>query len=237
MSEYQYYEFRALDRPLTEKEVRELRSYSTRAVITPTSFVNHYEWGNFKGDEDVWMEKYFDAFVYVANWGTHILKLRFPSEVVDIATARQYCVSDAAMARQVKGSVIITMTSEDEEGYWEGDEEWLPSLIPLRTEIAHGDLRALYLGWLLCAQMRELPDEPEPDVPPNLSKLSVPLSLLAKFLRIDESLIAVAAQASPKQTGSVAARERHRNLGCSHSSAREEPNHRRASGMPGCGDG
>jgi len=30
MSEYQYYEFQALDRPLTEKEMRELRSYSTR---------------------------------------------------------------------------------------------------------------------------------------------------------------------------------------------------------------
>ena len=40
MSEYQYYEFQAIDRPLTEKEMRELRSYSTRARITPTSFVN-----------------------------------------------------------------------------------------------------------------------------------------------------------------------------------------------------
>jgi hypothetical protein len=133
MSEYQYYEFRAIDRPLTEKEIRELRSYSTRAVITPTSFVNHYEWGNFKGDEDAWVEKYFEAFVYVANWGTHILKLRFPSEVVEIATARQYCVSDAAMARQVKGNVIITMTSEDEEGYWGG--KYLDSLVGREPEL------------------------------------------------------------------------------------------------------
>jgi hypothetical protein len=42
MSEYQYYEFQAIDRPLTEKEMGELRSYSTRARITPTSFVNDY---------------------------------------------------------------------------------------------------------------------------------------------------------------------------------------------------
>ena len=34
MSEYQYYEFLALDRPLTEKERAELRSISTRADIT-----------------------------------------------------------------------------------------------------------------------------------------------------------------------------------------------------------
>ena len=31
MSECQYYEFQAIDRPLTEKEMGELRSYSTRA--------------------------------------------------------------------------------------------------------------------------------------------------------------------------------------------------------------
>ncbi|MBI5525181.1 MAG: hypothetical protein HY897_02525 [Deltaproteobacteria bacterium] len=31
MSEYQYYEFQAVDRPLADEEIRELRSYSTRA--------------------------------------------------------------------------------------------------------------------------------------------------------------------------------------------------------------
>ncbi len=60
MSEYQYYEFQAIDRALGPKEMDYLRGYSTRATITPTSFVNHYEWGSFKGDSDVWMEKYFE---------------------------------------------------------------------------------------------------------------------------------------------------------------------------------
>ena len=45
MSEYQYYDFRAIDRALTKAEMAELRSVSTRAVITSTSFTNHYEWG------------------------------------------------------------------------------------------------------------------------------------------------------------------------------------------------
>ena len=63
MSEYLYYEFRAVDRPLTHREIRELRALSTRAEITPTSFVNSYEWGDFKGDPDMLMDKYFDAFV------------------------------------------------------------------------------------------------------------------------------------------------------------------------------
>ena len=67
MSEYQYYEFQAIDRPLTEEQMEELRSYSTRATITRTSFVNDYSWGSFKGDADVWMEKYFDAFLLIAT--------------------------------------------------------------------------------------------------------------------------------------------------------------------------
>ena len=43
MSEYQYYEFLAIDRPLTERGMRELRAVSSRAIITATRFTNHYE--------------------------------------------------------------------------------------------------------------------------------------------------------------------------------------------------
>jgi len=50
MSEYQYYEFLALDRPLTAEQRAELRSISTRAEITATRFVNEYQWGDLKGD-------------------------------------------------------------------------------------------------------------------------------------------------------------------------------------------
>jgi hypothetical protein len=34
VSEYQYYEFQAIDRPLTAEEMRTLRGFSTRATIT-----------------------------------------------------------------------------------------------------------------------------------------------------------------------------------------------------------
>jgi hypothetical protein len=83
VSEYQYYEFLAVDRPLSEREMQELRAVSSRAVITPTRFTNHYEWGNFKGDPRAWMERYFDAFLYFANWGTHELMLRLPRRLLD----------------------------------------------------------------------------------------------------------------------------------------------------------
>ena len=198
MSEYQYYEFQAIDRPLTEQEMRELRSYSTRARITPTSFVNDYSWGNFKGDEDAWMEKYFDAFLYVANWGTRVLKLRLPSRLLDLETAHLYCSGEQAFARENGGKVILTFVSEDEGGgEWVEGEGWLSSLISVRAELAHGDIRCLYLGWLLCVQSGELDDDDiEPPVPPGLGQLSASLESLADFLRIDTDLLHVAALAS-----------------------------------------
>ena len=42
MSEYQYYEFKAIDRPLTDREIRAIRRITTRAELTPTSFMNEY---------------------------------------------------------------------------------------------------------------------------------------------------------------------------------------------------
>ena len=183
MSEYQYYEFQAIDRPLTEKEMGELRSYSTRARITPTSFVNDYSWGSFKGDEDAWMEKYFDAFLYLANWGTHILKLRLPSRLLDLKTAQLYCPGREAFANEKNGKVILSFVSEDEEGgEWVEGEGLLSSLISVRAEIARGDLRGLYLGWLLCVQNGELDEEDvEPPVPPGLGQLSASLESLVEF--------------------------------------------------------
>ena len=44
MSKYRHYEFQAIDRPLTTDQMRWLRGLSTRARITPTSFVNMYHY-------------------------------------------------------------------------------------------------------------------------------------------------------------------------------------------------
>jgi len=199
MSEYQYYEFQAIDRPLTAKEMGELRSYSTRARITPTSFVNDYSYGSFKGNEDSWMEKYFDAYLYLANWGTHVLKLRLPSRLLDAAMAESYCGGDSAFVHEKAGKIVLSFVSQDEEGGdWVEGEGQLSSMISVRSELARGDLRALYLGWLLRAQNGELADDDmEPPVPPGLGQLSASLESLTEFLRIDGDLLHVAAGASP----------------------------------------
>ena len=111
MSEYQY-EFQALDRPLTQREMRELRKYATRATITDTRFVNHYEWGNFKGDPSLGMRKYFDAFLYCANWGTHRLMLRLPSPALDIKTAKRYLRGHSASAHRKDNILILDFAAQ-----------------------------------------------------------------------------------------------------------------------------
>jgi hypothetical protein len=209
MSEYQYYEFQTVDRKLSEKEMQKLRSFSTRARITPTSFTNEYEWGNFKGDADTWMETYFDGFLYLANWGTREVQLAVPARLLPADTASRYCFSEAASSRVKSGKLILTFLSEQE-----ADEEWidgegnLSSLLQIRNELAQGDLRSLYLGWLMGAQAGEsTEEEEEPPVPPNLDALSGPQANLADFFRLDPDLVAVAAQNCPRTRVDVAKRQ------------------------------
>jgi hypothetical protein len=116
MSEYQYYEFLALDRALTQHDIRELRKYSTRATITATRFVNHYEWGDFKGNPSTWVQKYFDAFLYFANWGTHRLMLRLPSQALDIKTAKRYLRGHSAAAHVKDDLLVLDLMAENEGG-------------------------------------------------------------------------------------------------------------------------
>ena len=95
MSEYQYDEFRAIDRPLSENERDELGKVSSRAEITSTSFVNTYNYGDFRGGPETLTERYFDAFVYVANWGTRRLMFRIPTRFLIVEAAESYCAEDA----------------------------------------------------------------------------------------------------------------------------------------------
>ena len=60
MSEFQYYEFQAIDRPLDEEAQQALRRISTRALITPHSLVNTYQCGDFKGNPRELVARWFD---------------------------------------------------------------------------------------------------------------------------------------------------------------------------------
>ena len=199
MSEYQYYEFLSIDAPLDATQMAALRALSTRAEITSTSFTNVYHWGDFKGSPEKLMEQYFDAHVYVANWGTQILMLRLPKALLSKATLVPYCV-DEGLHGWTKGEHLIIEWHRDGEpsGDWVDGQGWMGCLMPIREELERGDYRALYLGWLYAVSLDDMPQETsEPPLPAGLEKLTAAQRSLAEFLDIDEDLLAAAAQASP----------------------------------------
>jgi hypothetical protein len=80
---------------LTAKQQGELRAVSSQGRITSSSFVNDYQWGDLKADPAKWMERYFDAHLYLANWGTRRIMLRLPRAVLDAEPAEKFCVGDS----------------------------------------------------------------------------------------------------------------------------------------------
>jgi len=202
MSEYQYYEFVAIDRPLTKKEVAELRACSSRAMITSTGFVNDYQWGDLKADPADWMERYFDAFVYTANWCSCRFALRLPHEAFSKAQLKSFTSGFSLTADHAGTHWIMTWSLNEGQNYDRFDQEtgqgWMGRLIPLRDELLRGDLRPLYLGWLAGVSAGEVDDDMvEPEVPPGLSTLSAAQQALVEFLEIDVDLVEAASAASP----------------------------------------
>ncbi len=91
MSEYQYYEFQTIDRLLTEKEQREVAGLSSHIDVTASQAVVTYSYGDFKHDPRQVLSQYFDAFLYLANWGTRRLMFRFPKGLIELETVEPYC--------------------------------------------------------------------------------------------------------------------------------------------------
>ncbi|MFF7674052.1 hypothetical protein [Actinacidiphila glaucinigra] len=206
MSEYQYYEFLALDRPLDDDEVRQVRALSTRADITATRFVNEYHWGDFKGDPTKLVEQFYDAHLYYANWGSRRLVLRLPAGTLRAKEATAYAMDDALGVWTRSGHTLLDFSLSSEDGAeWEFDTHYtLSTFVGLRSELAAGDLRPLYLGWLAGLTAWELAEydeeeyarEIEPPVPAGLGALTGPQRALAEFLGVDADLLAAAAEAS-----------------------------------------
>ncbi len=198
MSEYQHFEFQALDRPLDGAALRALRAASSRATITPTSFTNSYSWGSLRGDPDTWMERWFDAYLHITNWGERTLKLKLPEALVPIDDARAY-EADVGLSLRVHGEAVILTFSggEDEGGEWIEGEGLLAALTPLRRDVSSGDHRVLYLAWLLALQHGGVnPDDPEPPVPDGLAELGPSYEAFVELFHIDAELVEVAARAS-----------------------------------------
>lgn len=196
MSEYQYYEFLAIDRPLDRAAQQALRAASSRARITATSFTNHYDWGDLKGNPREWMERWFDAHLYLTNWGTRRLMMKLPSSCLDPEKLRGLLGAvDWVDAWTSGDSTIVDFFLEDIEGDGEFDDGpgRLAALAPLRADVLSGDLRVLYLAWLAGVQWEVVADDVVEPLP-GIGPLTGALEAFAEFFDIDPDLVQVAAE-------------------------------------------
>ena len=201
MSEYQHYQFLAIDRPLGRVEQEKVRAYSTRARITATVFENEYHWGDFKGDPVKFLREWYDVFVYTANWGAHRLGLGLPATAVDLELARRCCGKHVGLSES-KGRLVVDMEAHLEESPdYDESETGMGELTGVRAAVLRGDERIWYICWLLGVQEGQVKDkEEEPIVPTGLEELSGELGALVEFLYVDQNLVKAAA----KGTGGVA---------------------------------
>jgi hypothetical protein len=196
MSEYQYYEFQAIDRSLDKVAQDALRSISSGARITATSFTNHYEWGDLKGDPREFMERWFDLHLYLANWGTRRLMLRVPVRLLNPTDIDPFLREIDWVEVWTSGDNMIVDIQRDEEGgdnHWDDGSGRLAAFAPLRTDVLSGDLRLFYLLWLTAVQ-DELVPEDEVEPLPGIAPLTGALEGFAEFFRIDPDLVEAAAE-------------------------------------------
>jgi hypothetical protein len=205
MSEYQYVAFRAIDGPVSQKNLQFMQRQSSRAEITSWSFDNEYHYGDFSGDAAEMLRRGYDFHFHYANFGIRKLMIRLPNGLPDPKMAKPYFDEDALYFlwdKQGRGGILGIEPSfeagelEDLTGELDGV---LDGLLPLRAEILDGDLRPLYLAHLAVAtdDNHDGDEERDAPVPAGLAKLTDAQRALAELYGLSEALLAAAAQNSP----------------------------------------
>jgi hypothetical protein len=206
MSEYQRYEFMTMDRPLTREQLDAVNRLSSHIEASSTHALIEYQWGDFKHDPIEVLHKFFDGFLYWANWGAPQLALRFLHGVLPADLLEGYDLDDFVRLIQHPDFDVLDIHF----GELEGPDEWveyeLGSLISIREELMEGDTRALYVVWLASRHLMGSDDVEEeyeiavPPVPPGFGALTSAQQALAELLQVPEELLAAAArhiQAAP----------------------------------------
>ncbi|AFZ11673.1 hypothetical protein Cri9333_0751 [Crinalium epipsammum PCC 9333] len=204
MSEYQYYEFQTIDRPLNNQEQELVSQISSRGQVSATRAVFTYSYGDFRGNHQEVLVKYFDAMFYIANWGTKQLMLRFPQSVLNIEHFHKYCVEDYITISFINKYAILDIRIEEEEGCgWIEEKSFLSAIVGLRNDLLNEDYCSLYLAWLKVITLPEVEieeNELEPPVPAGLNKLSGSLTAFKQLFEVDEYLLKAAAKVSHEPT-------------------------------------
>jgi len=203
MSEYQYYEFAAIDGPISDEGMRYARGCSTRASVSRMRWQNTYTFGDFHGSVETLL-KYYDAHFYIANWGSVRLGLALPNGALPTEAIRPYLrkgrpYENTLKVKEIGDRCIVWWNRNQEEGWgWTDGEGLIDELMGIREELMRGDYRALFLGWLADFNPEEYGNPKDgkavmPPVPAGLNQLSPALEALLEHFPVDHDALAVAA--------------------------------------------
>lgn len=202
MSEYQYYEWQTIDRPLTAAEQREVQALSSHMdTVTSTQAAVTYSHGGFKHNPAQVLLQYFDAFLYDSNFGSRRLMFRLPKELVDADAIEAYYLEDWIMFEEQDEYLLIEVCGENDDGYeWVESDGILGQLTSLREQLLQGDYRMLYVMWLKAMETDADADKDElgPPVPAGLGRLDAALQTLIEFFDVNPHLVAAASTSSRK---------------------------------------
>jgi len=203
MSEYQYYEFVAVDGPISDEGLRYAEGCSSRADVSRVHWRNVYNFGDFGGSVERLLQHY-DAHFYIANWGTVRFAVALPEGVLDRDAAEPYVRGheqyDDTLTIKSNGARTIVCWERNEEGGWGWTEGQglISRLVGIREELMRGDYRALFLGWLADFRPDEWRDPRDsavlvPPIPAGLDCLTPALQTLLEQFPVDCDALAVAA--------------------------------------------
>lgn len=204
MSEYQYYDFYSIDRPLTRDEREAIDDLSSRSHSSARRITFEYNYSDFRHDEEEVLSRYFDMMLYVTNWGTRRLLIKLPAEVVPYNSLKPYEAMEmedylhCEVKKRGEHILIDLVQNEEGGGGWMEGEGLLDEMLELRAQLLAGDYRLLYIAWLYCQAYSEeaSAETVEPPLPPNLKRLDASLKSFMNFWEIPRDLISAASVAS-----------------------------------------
>ncbi len=205
MSEYQIVKFRAIDRPLTDKQLAFMERQSSRSEFTKWEFKVEYHYSSFRGDVDAMLRSGYDIFLTYSNYGCREIRMRLPSGLPFPKKLWSKYIGNEGLTwsadKSGKGG-ILTLAPYLEEAYdpvWEFDA-YLDATAKLREMLIEGDLCALYVLWLCCAISSSDDDESvlEPPVPHGLGELPGKIANVLAFFEANPLLVDAAAIGIPK---------------------------------------
>jgi hypothetical protein len=203
MSEYQFYEFVALDGPISDEGLRYAEGCSSRAEVSRFYWRNVYNFGDFGGNVETLL-KYYDAHLYIANWGSVHFALALPADCLHEDVLRPYLrgndpYEETLSVKKDADRCIVWWKRNEEGGWgWTEGEGIISRLTGIREELMRGDCRALFLGWLADFDPNEWSDPGDagvllPPIPAGLDCLTPSLQALLEQFPVDQDALAVAA--------------------------------------------